>query len=58
MEADFCTNFTEVVVQIPVIFGDFINANMDPRPYTLIEDHEKVGNLFFYVDFSIFEIVS
>ncbi|RUS78759.1 hypothetical protein EGW08_013475 [Elysia chlorotica] len=42
MEQDFQTSFDDVVVQKPIIFGDFMNANMDPRPYTLIEDHDKL----------------
>lgn len=43
MEQDFQTKFDDVIVQKPVIFGDFMNANMDPRPYNFIEDHNKVS---------------
>ncbi|KAK0056678.1 dynein heavy chain 1 axonemal-like isoform X1 [Biomphalaria pfeifferi] len=42
MEQDFQTKFDDVIVQKPVIFGDFMNANMDPRPYNFIEDHNKL----------------
>ena len=42
MDQDFSTSFDDVVVQKPVIFGDFMNTNQDPRPYQLIEDHDKV----------------
>ncbi|XP_059176982.1 dynein axonemal heavy chain 1-like [Physella acuta] len=42
MEQDFHSNFDEVVVQKPVIFGDFMNTNVEPRPYTLIDDHVKL----------------
>ncbi|XP_059153506.1 dynein axonemal heavy chain 1-like [Physella acuta] len=41
MLQDFKVKFESVVVNRPVIYGDFLNSDLDPRPYTLIRDHSQ-----------------
>lgn len=42
MKSKFNTAFEDVVQQEPVLYGDFMVANVDNRPYQEIEDHAKM----------------
>ncbi|GFS18450.1 dynein heavy chain 1, axonemal [Elysia marginata] len=38
MDQDFGINFSNVVTITPLLYGDFLNMDSDPRPYLLIDD--------------------
>ncbi|XP_005102124.3 dynein heavy chain 1, axonemal [Aplysia californica] len=38
MKEDFHVDFESVVTIQPLIYGDFLNADIDPRPYLLVDD--------------------
>ena len=42
MDEDFGVDFKDVVIMTPLIYGDFLNMDSDPRPYVLIDDHSTV----------------
>lgn len=44
MKNDFKVKFSDVVVNQPIVYGDFMNLDMDPRPYLLVEDHVAVSS--------------
>ena len=53
--SDFNAEFSQVITHEPLIYGDFMTANVDNKPYIEISDYDKVGtspqrivfNLFF-----------
>jgi dynein heavy chain len=42
MDSKFQTKSEDVVLHEPVLYGDFMVANMDNRPYEEIVDHAKL----------------
>lgn len=47
MKSDFNLEFNQVVTVEPVIYGDFMIPNADPRIYAEIEDFKQVGFIYF-----------
>lgn len=46
MKSDFKVGFTSVISTRPVIYGDFMNLDIDPRPYQLVGDHSAVSSKY------------
>ena len=43
MKVDFSLEYNQVVTVEPVIFGDFMIPNADPRVYAVIDDFKQVN---------------
>ncbi len=43
MEINFGIKYEEVVLQEPLLYGDFMVPNVDNKQYTFIDDHQKVN---------------
>ena len=46
MKERFDANFSDVVPNEPLLYGDYMSGVVDNRPYSEMPDHDKVGAFF------------
>lgn len=57
MKTDFNLEFTQVIVKEPVIYGDFMIPNADPKIYAEIEDFKQVNFLLILMFSLLYSII-